>query len=253
MTTIALLPGDGIGAEILEGPVAFLKELAAEGLPITLTEPLPYGTTGWIETGSLLPPVTVEACKSSDVILSGAVGTHPGVSAAECPQPEAALGGLRHMFDLRLSIRTVWAPGRDEMTIVRNIVGGAYLGPDHRIESDGTTEAVDEIRLSPVRIREVLETAADFAALVPGRRYLSVDKQSVFATSRLWRRVATQVAEERGVSFEHLYVDRAAYELARGDRFPAVLATEGIFGDILSDIASACAGSPALCGSATVS
>lgn len=252
MTTIALLPGDGIGVEILDGPITLLRQPAAEGLPLTLTDPMPYGTTGWMETGSVLPPVTVEACRNSDVILSGAVGTHPGVSAEQCPHPEKALTDLRHLFDLRISIRTVWAPGRDEMAIVCNIVGGAYVSGDHRRESDGVTEAVDEIRLSPERICEVLAIASDLASGVPGRRYVSVDKPSVFATSRLWRRVATQVAAERGLPFDHLYVDRAAYELARGGRFPGVLATEGIFGDILTDIASASAGSPALCGSATV-
>src|ERR1700743_2484989 len=104
MTTIALLPGDGIGAEILDGPVAYLRQLAAAGAPIVLTGPWPYGTSGWAATGSTVPAAAVQACRDADVILSGAVGTHPGVTAAECPNPEAALIELRHLFDLRISV-----------------------------------------------------------------------------------------------------------------------------------------------------
>ena len=250
MTTIALLPGDGIGREILDGPLELLRRMAAASAPVTLTGPWPYGTSGWLETGSILPPQTVDACRAADVVLSGAVGTHPGVPAADCPNPEAALIELRHIFDLRISVRTVWVPGIADVTIVRNITGGAYADPSRRTESDGTVPAVDQIVLRPDRVREVLELAAEYA--VPGRRAISVDKASVFATSRLWRALATAVAGERGVKFDHVNVDRAAYELVRFDELPAVIATEGIFGDILSDVVCARAGSPALCGSATI-
>jgi 3-isopropylmalate dehydrogenase len=252
MTTIALLPGDGIGSEILDGPVELLRRMAAAGAPITLTGPLPYGTSGWLASGSILPPQTIEACREADVILSGAVGTHPGVPAAECPNPEAALIELRHLFDLRISVRTVWVPGVGDVTIVRNITGGAYADASLRTESDGTRPAVDQLRLRPDRVREVLELAADYALRSPGRRTISVDKASVFATSRLWRALANAVAAERDVTFVNVNVDRAAYELVRYDELPAVIATEGIFGDILSDVVCARAGSPALCGSATI-
>lgn len=252
MTTIALLPGDGIGAEILDGPVEYLQSLANAGAPIRLTEPQPYGTSGWVQTGSILPPQTIDACREADVILSGAVGTHPGVTPAECPTPEAALIELRHIFDLRISVRTVWAPGIDDVMIVRNMTGGAYADPSQRTESVGDSAAVDQVRLIPERVREVLELAADYAELTPGRRYISVDKASVFATSRLWRATANSVAAARDVKFENVMVDRAAYELVKHDEVPAVIATEGIFGDILSDVVCARAGSPALCGSATI-
>jgi 3-isopropylmalate dehydrogenase len=252
MTVIAVLPGDGIGSEILAGPLTFLRRLAAQGAPITLTGPWPYGTTGWQQTGSTLPPETVQACRDADVILSGAVGTHPGVSAAQCPNPEAALIALRHLFDLRISVRTVWVPGGDDVIIVRNITGGAYATPDLRQESDGIRAAEDKVVLEPQRVREVLRIAADYAARFPVRRNISVDKASVFATSRLWRRIAAQVGADTGIRFDDVNVDRAAYELVRRPDLPAVIATEGIFGDILSDIVCARAGSPALCGSATV-
>ena len=252
MTTIALLPGDGIGTEILDGPVAYLRQLEADGVPVRLSGPWPYGTTGWLATGSILPPATVAACHDADVILSGAVGTHPGVAAAQCPNPEAALIELRHIFDLRISVRTVRVPGSDDVIIVRNITGGAYAGPDQRVESDGVRAAEDRLVLDPVRVQEVFDIAVEHARRAPHRRAISVDKASVFATSRLWRRIAHATAESSGVRFVDVNVDRAAYELVKDDLLPAVIVTEGLFGDILSDVVCARAGSPALCGSATI-
>jgi 3-isopropylmalate dehydrogenase len=252
MTTIALLPGDGIGREILDGPVAYLRYLEDQGLPVRISGPWPYGTTGWLATGSTLPEETIGACREADVVLSGAVGTHPGVSPDDCPNPEAALIALRHEFDLRVSVRTIRVPGQDDVLIVRNITGGAYAGPDHRVESDGVRPAEDRIVLDPVRVREVLGIAADYASQRPGRRAISVDKASVYATSRLWRRLTRCVADSRGVTLESVNVDRAAYELVKDEDLPAVIVTEGLFGDILSDVVCARAGSPALCGSATL-
>lgn len=252
MSTIALLPGDGIGAEILDGPVAYLQSLERDGLPVTVTGPFPYGTTGWLATGSILPEETVEACRKADVVLSGAVGTHPGVTADECPNPEAALIALRHEFDLRISVRTVRVPGQADVVIVRNITGGAYGSPDRRIESDGVHPAEDRLVLDPARVQEVFDVAVRYARADPERRALSVDKASVYATSRLWRRVSKSTSATSGVTFDDLMVDAAAYALVKHRTLPGVIVTEGLFGDILSDIVCARAGSPALCGSATI-
>jgi 3-isopropylmalate dehydrogenase len=252
MTRIALLPGDGIGAEILDGPVAFLRHLESDGAPVRLTGPWPYGTSGWAQTGSILPAETVRACEEADVILSGAVGTHPGITAAQCPNPEAALIELRHLFDLRISVRTVLVPGGEDVIIVRNITGGAYASPDRRVESDGVCAAEDLVALEPSRVQEVFDIAVDYARIHSPRRAMSVDKASVYATSRLWRRIAHATTERTGVGFDDVNVDRAAYELVKYDELPAVIVTEGLFGDILSDIVCARAGSPALCGSATI-
>jgi 3-isopropylmalate dehydrogenase len=251
MSTIALLPGDGIGAEIIDGPVSYLRTLERDGLPVTVTGPFPYGTTGWVETGSTLPEVTLQACRQSDVVLSGSVGTHPGVSPDDCPNPEAALIALRHEFDLRISVRTVRVPSGSDVVIVRNITGGAYGSPDQRVESDGVRPAEDRLVLDPVRVQEVFDIAVDYARAAPDRRSLSVDKASVYATSRLWRRISRTTSENSGVAFDNLMVDAAAYALVKGP-LPAVIVTEGLFGDILSDIVCARAGSPALCGSATI-
>jgi len=248
MTTIALLPGDGIGSEILDGPVAFLHHLERNGAPVRVTGPWPYGSSGWAQTGSTLPGQTLTACRAADVILSGAVGTHPGVTADQCPNPEAALIELRHVFDLRISVRTVRVPGEDDVIIVRNITGGAYAGPERRVESDGERPAEDRLVLDPVRVREVFDIAVEYARHTPHRRAISVDKASVFATSRLWRRIA----HASGFPFVDVNVDRAAYELVKYAELPSVIVTEGLFGDILSDVVCARAGSPALCGSATI-
>jgi len=252
MTTIALLPGDGIGVEILDGPVAYLHHLARIGAPVELTGPWAYGTSGWAQTGSTLPEETVAACGEADVVLSGAVGTHPGISADQCPTPEAALIKLRHLFDLRISVRTVRVPGEADVIIVRNITGGAYAGPEQRVESDGLHDAEDRIVLNPQRVQEVFDIGVEHARVHPGRRVISVDKASVYATSRLWRRTSLATAAASGLAIENLNVDRAAYELVKYEQLPAVIITEGLFGDILSDIVCARAGSPALCGSATI-
>lgn len=252
MTTIALLPGDGIGSEILDGPVTYLKELANQGLPVTLTGPWPYGSTGWATTGSSLPDETIEACKSADVILSGSVGTDPSVDPKDCPNPEAGLIKLRHIFDLRISVRNVLFAdiGIDDVIVVRNITGGAYGNTESRQESDGKSAAIDKVILYPEQIREVLNIAANFA--IPGKRTISADKASVYATSRLWRKIAAEVLSNRNVEYKNLMIDAAAYDLVRTKDLPRVIVTEGLFGDILSDVLCARAGSPALCGSATI-
>jgi 3-isopropylmalate dehydrogenase len=252
MSTIALLPGDGIGTEILDGPVAYLRQLERDGAPVRVTGPFPYGTTGWLQTGSTLPEETVLGCREADVVLSGAVGAHPGVSGDECPNPEAALIALRHEFDLRISVRTVRVPGDNDVVIVRNITGGAYGSPDQRVESDGTNPAEDRLVLDPRHVQEVFDIAVENALAMPGRRVISVDKASVYATSRLWRTLSRSTAAATGVAFDNVNVDRAAYELVKYDELPGVIVTEGLFGDILSDIVCARAGSPALCGSATI-
>ena len=250
MTVIALLPGDGIGSEILDGPIAYLRKLQAQGAPVTITGPWPYGSTGWKESGDVLPQETIDACHQADVILSGAVGTHPGIDPKDCPNPESGLIKLRHIFDLRVSVRNVLLAPHKDVIVVRNIIGGAYGDPQSRQESDGVIAAIDTVKLEPEKVREVLNIAADYS--LDGYRTMSVDKASVYATSRMWRRLAAEVFEKRGVKYDNVNVDRAAYELVKYEELPRVVATEGLFGDILSDVLCARAGSPALCGSATI-
>lgn len=121
-----------------------------------------------------------------------------------------------------------------------------------RRESDGTTPATDEITLEPDRIAELAQLACGYIERRPGARLVSVDKANLFATSRLWRKVVTGISAAHGIEVAHRHVDRAAFELASRPLPDAVLVTEGIFGDILSDLAAGRAGSIALGASASV-
>jgi isocitrate/isopropylmalate dehydrogenase len=247
---VALLPGDGIGPEVLDGPVTVLRALAETGR-VEVTGPWPVGASAYAKEGTGLPEATLRACEDADAIFLGAVGEHPGVPV-DAYRPELALIGLREHFDLRISIRQVSRPSQPPLTIVRNLLGGAYGDVSTRQESAGVGPARDELELGVAQIEELAAIACDELARTGGDRLVSVDKANLFATSRLWRRVVTRVAHERGVVVRHVYVDRCALELAHGDEVGDVLVTEGIFGDILSDVAAGRAGSIALCGSASV-
>ncbi|MGY1987854.1 Ldh family oxidoreductase [Blastococcus sp. SYSU DS0669] len=252
MIRIALLPGDGVGAEVLDGPTRLLHRLAERGL-VEVTGPWPVGATAAAVTGEVLPDETLAACDDADAILLGAVGEDPAVPPEVCPRPEVALHRLRARYDLRISVRDIPLGEDGELTVVRNLIGGSYgTGPADRTYSEGGGEAADVLRLTPGRISEVVELGIDRLLQRGGGRLVSVDKANLYATGRLWRQVATEVAGRRGVPVEHRYVDRAAFELGSGAEVPAVIVTEGLLGDILSDLAAGRAGSPALCGSASI-
>ncbi|MDK3258870.1 Ldh family oxidoreductase [Blastococcus capsensis] len=252
MIRVALLPGDGVGEEVLDGPSRLLRQLADQGA-LEVTGPWPVGARAAAATGELLPEETLAACDAADAILLGAVGEDPGVPAEVCPRPEVALHRLRERYDLRISVRDIpMGEGRD-LTVVRNLIGGSYgTGPGDRTFSEDGGEAADVLRLTPGRVAEVVELGIDRLQQRGGGRLMSVDKANLYATGRLWRTVATEVAGRRGVPVEHRLVDRAAFELGSGGAVPDVIVTEGLLGDILSDLAAGRAGSPALCGSASV-
>ncbi len=250
MIRVALLPGDGIGAEVMRGPAELLEATKSQ-VPIEVTGTWPVGSTGYVECGDLLPRRTLAACEDADAVLLGAVGDHPGVDLGG-QRSEAALLDLRAHFDLRISIRHVWRGEGQPLTFVRNLLGGAYGPRDTHIESDGISPASDLIVLEPRRIEEVANIACDFAARHPGTVIISADKANLWATGRLWRSIASDVATRRGVTILHRLIDRCAFELAQRDLPNAVIMTEGIFGDILSDLAAGRSGSIALCSSASV-
>ena len=250
MRRIAVLPGDGVGPEVIEGPVVLLERLAAIGA-VELSGPWPVGASSFGSEGDGLPAKTLAACDEADAILFGAAGEHPGVPLEDY-RPEHSLLSLREHYDLRISIRQVLARGTKPITVIRNLLGGAYGSAATRTESDGTQRAADELILTPAQIEELAEIACDLVEQEEQSQLLSVDKANLFATSRLWRRVVSAVAARRGVPVRHLYVDRCAYEIADDDIRDGVILTEGIFGDILSDLAAGRAGSIALVGSAGV-
>jgi LDH2 family malate/lactate/ureidoglycolate dehydrogenase/isocitrate/isopropylmalate dehydrogenase len=248
---VALLPGDGVGEEVLDGPARLLRRLAERGT-VEVTGPWPVGARAAAATGDVLPAGTLAACDAADAVLLGAVGEDPRVPAEVCPRPEVALHRLREHYDLRISVRDIPLGEGRELTVVRNLIGGSYGGADDRLLSEDGSEAADVLRLTRERVAEVVHIACDLLGRRGGGRLVSADKANLYATGRLWRQVAGDVARERGVEVEHRYVDRAAFELGSGAPVPDVLVTEGLLGDILSDLAAGRAGSPALCGSASL-
>ena len=258
---VAVLPGDGVGAEVVAGPAKLLEAIAEAGR-IELTGPWPVGASAFGELGTGLPESTLAACDSCDAMFFGAAGEHPGVSLDDY-RPEHSIVGLRQRYDLRVSIRSIvridtGAGGGDRaatrpLIVVRNLLGGAYGAASTRTESDGSDPASDEVVLTPQQIAELAEMACDMVEQGLASGIVSVDKANLMATSRLWRSTTQRVADARGVPLRHTYVDRMAFALAHDDVVAdTVVLTEGIFGDILSDLAAGRAGSIALCGSASV-
>ena len=257
---IAVLPGDGVGGEVVAGPAELLEAIAAAGR-IELTGPWPVGASAFGELGTGLPEPTLAACDDCDAMFFGAAGEHPGVSLDDY-RPEHSIIGLRQRYDLRVSIRNIVrvdsGPGGDgaaarPLIVLRNLLGGAYGAASTRTESDGSEAACDEVILTPDQIAELAEMACDLVEQGLASNIVSADKANLMATSRLWRSITGRVAENRGVPLRHTYIDRMAFELAHDDVVAdTVVLTEGIFGDMLSDLAAGRAGSIALCGSASV-
>src|SRR5215218_9990804 len=127
MIRIALLPGDGVGEEVLEGPTRLLRALAGRGL-LEVTGPWMVGARAAASTGSVLPDETLQACDDADAVLLGAVGEDPQVPHDVCPRPEVALHRLRERYDLRISVREIPVDEHNDLTVVRNLIGGSYGG-----------------------------------------------------------------------------------------------------------------------------
>lgn len=247
---IALVPGDGIGSEVLAGPSELARDLGQRGLSIEVTGPWPAGVTAVQEYGQLLPPHTLAACEEADAILLGAIGEHPGINGVA--RPELALIALRRHFGLGVSVRQIWRPTRVPLIVVRNLLGGAYVDDCARTESTEDSAAVDPFTLEPSRIRQVVEVALLVKAGSHIDDVYSVDKANLLATSRLWRRIAGEAFAAAGVNVRHVLVDHFAYEVGKDTVTSGLVVTEGLFGDILSDLAAARAGSIALCSSASI-
>jgi isocitrate/isopropylmalate dehydrogenase len=247
---MALLPGDGVGPEVLAGPAELAREISHLHPGLEITGPWPVGATAVPSHGEVLPPETVAACADADCVLFGAVGDDPSVPGVA--RPELSLIELRRRFGLGISVRQLWRPDHDPLVIVRNLLGGCYVDDVLRTESDGTSPAVDPVTLEPERVEEVVRAALQVRAATGVRDVYSVDKANLFATSRLWRAVVGDMLSAAGVPVRNVLVDRFAFELAQDRVTSGLVITEGLFGDILSDLAAARAGSIALCSSASL-
>jgi 3-isopropylmalate dehydrogenase len=237
---VVLLPGDGIGPEVMASAERILSSL-----PLDL-ETLPFGGAAIREHGTPLPERTLEAARSADAVLLGAVGA-PEFDGQEI-RPEQGLIELRRSLDVYANLRPASADGID-ILIVRELVGGLYYGRRGTL-SDGTV--FDTCEYHPKQIERIALRAFELAR-TRRSKVTSVDKANVLATSRLWRDVVTDVARDYpDVELEHMLVDNAAMQLITDPQQFDVLLTENMFGDILSDEAAALTGGLGLAASASL-
>lgn len=250
----AVLPGDGIGPEVMESALAVLEAVLGEAGYAMETREALVGGAAIDEHGEALPASTVKECEAADAILFGSVGGPKWESLPPEKQPErAALLPLRKHFRLFANIRPGLlykellpaSPLRPEripegmdVVCVRELTGGIYFGEPkvRRKLPDGDEEALDTMVYRRSEIERIAEVAA-VAAMARGRRVCSVDKANVLTTSVLWRETVTRFFAEKypEIELSHLYVDNAAMQLARDPNQFDVILTENMFGDILSD------------------
>ncbi len=260
---ITVLPGDGIGPEVIREAVRILRALADfQGYRFHFEE-RPIGGAAIREFSHPLPESTLEACLASDAVLLGAVGLPQFDTLPRDRRPEAGLLSLRRALNGYANLRPAVAydalagcsPLRPEIVkgadilIVRELLGGAYFG-EPRGRANGA--AWNTMRYSEEEVERVAHVAFRLAAK-RRRRVTSVDKANVLETSQLWREVVTRVAGQYPqVTCDHLYVDTCALQLVTNPRRFDVLLTENLFGDILSDEAAVLSGSLGMLASATV-
>ncbi|WP_405283218.1 3-isopropylmalate dehydrogenase [Gaopeijia maritima] len=260
---LVVLPGDGVGPEVTTAAVRVLRAaFASRGLPLDIAT----RAVGWaaVQTeGAPLSDDTIDACRAADAVLLGAVG-HPDAEHAPAHlRPESGLLALRQALGCWGNLRPARVPdgligasalradrarGTD-LVVVRELGGGLYYGEPR---GDDRGRAWNTLSYTEDEVRRIAHLAFRLAS-ERRRRVTSVDKANVLETSKLWRRVAEEVAlQYPEVIFESMLVDRAAMELAlRPSRFDVVL-TSNLFGDILSDQAAGVVGSLGALGSASV-
>ncbi len=261
---IAVLPGDGIGAEIMAQALAVLARLDL-GLE---TQEAPVGGAGYDASGDPLPEATLNLAKASDAILFGSVGGPQYDQLPRAKRPEQAILGLRKHLGLFANLRPaqVYAElagasalkaevvaGLD-ILIIRELTGDIYFGQPRGIQTlpDGQREGFDTMRYSEGEIRRIANVGFQ-AAMKRNKRLCSVDKANVLETSQLWRDVVTEMGKAYpDVELSHMYVDNCAMQLVRTPKQFDVIVTGNMFGDILSDEASMLTGSIGMLPSASL-
>ncbi|MDH5612842.1 MAG: 3-isopropylmalate dehydrogenase [Gammaproteobacteria bacterium] len=264
---IAVLPGDGIGVEIVAEAVKVLEHLKSDGLDLALTE-APIGGAGYDAVGKPLPDETLALVKASDAILLGAVGGPQYEALPRELRPERGLLGLRSELGLFANLRpAILYPqlaeasslkaevvaGLDIM-IVRELTGGIYFGEPRGIreKANGEREGFNTLVYSESEVDRIARVAFDIA-MKRGKRLCSVDKANVLEVSELWREVVNNVGQEYGeVELSHMYVDNAAMQLVKWPKQFDVMVTKNMFGDILSDAAAMLTGSIGMLPSASL-
>lgn len=265
---ITLLPGDGIGPEVVAEAVRVLETIGSKyNHAFAFAERLMGGCS--IDAyGSSLTDETLADCQSADAVLLGAVGGPKWDDPAAKDRPERGLLALRKGLGVFANLRPVKvhpalvdsSPLKPEklkgvdILVVRELTGGLYFGwPKGRDVKDGRERAVDTLEYYDYEVQRVMELAF---TLAKGRKkkVTSVDKANVLESSRLWRQIATKIGKENpDVELEHMLVDTASMRLITGPAWMDVVVTENMFGDILTDEASVLAGSMGMLPSASLS
>ena len=258
------MAGDGIGPEVTAEALRVLDVLALPGLVLIESD---VGGVAYKRHGHPLPAETLQAAKSADAILFGAVGDPSCDGLERRLRPEQAILGLRSELGLFANLRpaTMFAGMEDasalrpevaraiDLLIVRELNGDVYFGEKGtRTLDDGRRQGWDMMSYAEDEVRRIAHVAFR-AAQGRKRRLTSVDKANVLETSQLWRDVVIEVATEYpDVALDHLYVDNAAMQLVRNPGQFDTIVTGNLFGDILSDQASMCVGSIGLLASAAL-
>jgi 3-isopropylmalate dehydrogenase len=264
---IAVLPGDGIGPEIIAEGVKVLRSLEKDGLKYEL-EYAPVGGAGYEAAGDPLPDATLKLAKAADAILFGSVGDWKYDTLPRAKRPEQAILRLRKELALfanlrpamvfpelagASSLRAEFVSGLDVM-ILRELTGDIYFGEPRGIRTlpNGEREGFNTMRYSESEVRRIVR-AGFVIAMKRAKKLCSVDKMNVLETSELWREVAIEVSKEfPAVTLTHMYIDNAAMQLLRNPKQFDVIVTGNMFGDILSDEASMLTGSIGMLPSASL-
>jgi len=265
---ITVLPGDGIGPEVIREAVKILKIIERKrNLKLNLTE-APVGGAGYEAAGHPLPDDTLKAAQSADAVLLGAVGGPKWETIDFSLRPERALLGLRSSLGLFANLRPakIFAPLSEASTlkpevvegldimVVRELTGGIYFGEPRGVETlaDGTRRGVNTLVYTEPEIERIAKVAFDVAGK-RNKNVFSIDKANVLECTGLWREVVTKVhADYQDIKLSHMYVDNCAMQLVRNPKQFDVIVTTNMFGDILSDQASMLTGSIGMLPSASL-
>lgn len=268
MKTIAILPGDGIGPEIIAEAIKLLEVLQANfGLDVQLEQAL-VGGAAIDATGQPLPAETLALAKQADAVLLGAVGGYKWEQLDIAIRPEKGLLGLRSELELFANLRpallfpelasasTLKAEVVDnlDLLIVRELTGGIYFGQPRGVRTldGGERQGFNTLVYTETEIERIARVAFE-SAEKRHKRLCSVDKANVLESTELWREVVTAVSKDYpDVELSHMYVDNAAMQLVREPKQFDVIVTTNMFGDILSDLASQLTGSIGMLPSASL-
>jgi len=264
---IAVLPGDGIGPDIVREAIEVLKVIGqkySHSFELTQAD---LGGVALDKHGLPLPQSTIDTCKNSDAILLGAVGGAKWDTLPGNMRPEAGLLGIRAALGLYANLRPaiIYSALRDasplkteiiddgiDIMVIRELTGGIYFGKRGRLETEGGEAAFDTEMYNRAEIERIAIVGFE-TAMKRGKKLMSVDKANVLESSRLWRQVVEEVAKNYPeVALSHMYVDNAAMQLVRNPAQFDVILTSNLFGDILSDEASMITGSIGMLPSASL-